>query len=212
MESITYGCNIGSNGLSRRIERTGTIWENATETAELGVGAACVLTTRTSDTLGSLTFTATPPITSGTIDLVWVDADDMNQHRWQMTVTSYTPETKVMVVTGGTGTILPAQDYAVTIGGVRKAMTFEIVGNTMKMIFLQSDPPTGSTSSRAIVDCLNSGGASICVFELNDNEPATWANNGPFANPLAGLTVASLSVASLSAVSPVVTIRIVYKA
>jgi hypothetical protein len=187
--SITLSGSIGSIVANGSVARTGTSQsgDQLSGASVLAAAQAGSLTTRTSDTAGVVTTTATPTITDADKACVaWAAGTRIN-----MTVTDVT--VNAITLTGGDGDVLPAGATAVTISKVRQ-VTRSIVGDNLTMLFAVADKNT-------IVAFYSAANALLLRKNLPAKETFLWALANPLwvpagvvggANPLAGVTVAYL--------------------
>jgi len=208
--TVTISANIGSVSRSKTISRTGSVFaDDVTPIA----GKSGTLTTRTDSDTGVITSNSHGLTTADKVDVGWVDGDSLNQARARMDITSY--DTNTITVDGGTGTVLPAQDTSVVVGK-RSAALFSANGENVNLVSLHTEPASGQTTSRAMVDFCTSAPVSIKSggFPLDDGEPFVWADNSPVSNPFGTSDIARIEVSSLCAATspPTVSIEVVYNA
>jgi len=165
--------------------------------AALTAAKAGTLTTRTDDDTGVITLTAGHGITDSDIVAVfWTGG-----FRTLMTVTAYDATT--VSIDGGSGTVLPADESAVTIA---KAVSIDtdFIGNLVARMAAKAD-------YRCAFDFLDGSGASLAQVEVATDGFWLWfAALG--TNPLAGDTVASVKAFSGTTVASTLNIGVEYAA
>lgn len=203
---VVLSINIGGVSRSQAMTRSGTAW---THDETLAAGKAGILSMRSGNTEGVITLGASHGVTTDDeVDVAWVGGGN-NECRRRMTVASVDGTT--ITVEDGAGDNLPAEESPLVVG-VRCSVIFAMSGSTLKMLSLFSTPPAGETSSRAMVDFMTSVPASVAAFDLNNNEPYAWTDQGPPDNPLGGSTVASIEMSSLTTKAPTVCVEMIYDA
>lgn len=148
---------------------------------------AGTLSTRTSDTAGTLTLDADHDLADGdVIDIHWVDADGLAQFAYGATVG--TVDGTSVPFTGAAGTILPAEDYAI-VADEQVALDIDFDAAKLVALFACCDRQWGicfRTSVPAVVD----------AQALLGREPYQWATGSPYANPLGSSVIASITISS----------------
>ena len=149
------------------------------------------LSTRTTDTTGTLTMEAAHGIeTADLIDVYW-DVGGVKGMRHDVVVGEVAVND--VPISGGSGDNLPAEDSAVT-AQVQQVVDTDFVGSKVVMAGC-------ACAHRSHVGFVDTGTTDPEV-ELTAGEPWFWADGGPTSNPFTGVTVdeARVTQASTSAV------------
>jgi hypothetical protein len=166
----------------------------------LPVAQAGSLTTRTSNTAGTLTMNSlSHGITTGsTIDIYWTGGQCRG-------ATVGTVAGNSVPFTGATGTVLPAAATAITaMNPVVKNLA--VVGNNLQGLALElknpNNAPTVATDVGTFSFQSSAPAELLCRIQDNYDNVYVWdaatANTGD-TNPLAGVTVATVNVSHASA-------------
>lgn len=143
------------------------------------------LTTRTSDTAGVATLSTGHGVTTGLVDLYW--SGGRRNH-----VTA-TVSTNQVTFSGGAGDVLPAEDDPITVAKRVAIDPMLIEGDDMSSLMACYVNGSSSTA-RAILDLMDSGGSSLLVYNLTQNQFQAWLLSSGDTNPLAGDSVAKATV------------------
>jgi hypothetical protein len=180
--------------------------EDVTVTAELVVMAQKVaayattlawgqLTTRTSASVGTLTYSATPPVTTGQV----VDLYFSGGIRYGVTIGTVTSTTAPF--SGGTGSDLPAVTTSYCLPRVPVVESFVFSQDTAAMIIFAAASNEASDSTtvsygtgRITVRLLTSGDAEIMRRTLEDGYSYRWTSGSGTTDPTAGSAVAKVSI------------------
>ena len=146
------------------------------------------LSTRTSDTAGTLTLSTGHGITDGnTIDVFWTDAEGVLKCAYGATVGVVSGND--IPFTGASGDALPVQDTAIT---TQKPTELDCDFDGDKAVLLVAMMKTAG-GHVAFVD---SGDAVLKAQTLQANEPFLWWKNGPFAAPITGNPVDAVLISN----------------
>jgi len=154
----------------------------------LGAAKSGALSTRTSDTAGTLTLGAGHGITdSQTIDIFWTDANGVLQCAYGATVGTVAGTS--VPFTGASGEVLPALDYAITTQ-VPTELDCDFDGDKAVLLVAMMKTHGGH------VTFVDSGDAVLKAQTLEANAPLLWWKNGPFAAPITGNPVDAVLVSN----------------
>lgn len=167
--NVSLSCTIAGVSISSTITRTG---EGAvSQEVTLAAGEAGSLTTRTSDSAGTITMDAATVIeTADEVDVFWASGK-----RYGVTVGTVSGTT--VPISGGAGDNLPVQDTALTIS-VRTSINMDFDGDQVKQMVI-------SSSGRASTEFLTSGSVSIKAVETPAGEFWLFADGQGETNPFA---------------------------
>ncbi len=198
--SVTTRDVVGIAGLSisgvitRSIEGSQKGWGPLT----LAVADAGSLTTRASDTAGTLTMTSESHGigTGDVIDIFWTDANGRAQAAYGCTVgtvsTTSVPFTGAAFDTDvNDATVLPAQDTAIT-ADVQTVIETIFDGDDLEFIILYST----REGHFEFEEAASSGGSTITSAKFVANEEWRWISNQGITNPLAGQPVNRIKVSN----------------
>jgi hypothetical protein len=211
MATLNFNASISGMPTGAHGTRTGFSQSNSVTPA---VGQSGILTTRTSASVGVITFAEAHGLTDADlIDVGWVDTG-VNKHRLRATITGY--DTLTITIATGSGDDLPTEDDAVIVG-TRESIPFAMTGDDLQLLSLFSKTATGETTCRAVVEFLTSAPANIAAFDLNDSDLFVFIDKTRMIvggsevdrNPLSGATVATIEVSSLSTTELTIHITIV---
>lgn len=160
----------------------------------LPAAQAGALTTRTSDSAGTITMTSGDHTieTADVIDIYWAGGV-----RYGAVVG--TVSTTAVPITGGSGDNLPAADTALTLVP-QFDFNVAIDGDNCKMLILQLESNITSDRDAAHVQFLDSGSAEIAEIDLIANVAKIYDIAGGDTNPFTGNPIVS-GKASCSSVS-----------
>lgn len=154
----------------------------------LAAADAGTLTTRTSDTAGTITLSAGHGIsTADVIDIYWTDANGVLQVAYGATVGTVGTDNTVPF-TGASGTALPAQDYSVTVDE-EVEINADFDGDDASAVVLHSD-------RKYHYRFQDSGDADLAVGKRNAGEPFMYFENISPSNPLTGNAVDAVIVSN----------------
>ncbi len=164
----------------------------------LAAADAGSLTTRASDTAGTLTMTSEDHgiSTGDVIDIFWTDANSRAQCAYGCTVgtvsTTSVPFTGASFDTGtNDASVLPAQDTSVTAD--EQTEIIEVFdGDNLEFIILHST----RKGHFEFEEAASSGGSTICSGKLTANEAWRWISDQGITNPLTGQPVQKIKVSN----------------
>lgn len=186
--NVNVAVSIGGVAVQGSVARSaeGQIGQEVT----LAVAQAGTLSTRTSDTAGTLTLSADHGITDAdVIDIFWTDDDGNLQCAYGATVGTVSGTS--VPFTGASGTVLPAEDSTITACVVTE-INVDFDGDDAKLVFLKS-------TRQGHANFVDSGDASLEAITLDvAAEPWFWID-GLCANPLTGNPVDALIVSNADA-------------
>lgn len=194
--NVTYATSVSGGGMSiqpQAIIRSGSGLIALDET--LAASQAGSLTTRTSDTAGTITMTeADHTIATGnTIDVYWSGGV-----RYGVTVG--TVSTTSVPISGGSGDVLPAAATAVTVV-VQASANLTIDGDNTKIISIELSSTTKSLRTAGHIQLVDSSAAEVTELDLVTNVPQTWDIEGGSANPFTGNIIAAAKLSQAAAAS-----------
>lgn len=177
--SVQVNQTVTINGVAATAIRTITGEGGVVANPSPVVGKTGTLTTRTSDTAGTLTMASGHGITTGSaIGLYWTNTDGTLGKAYIMTVGTVSGLT--VPFTGAAGDALPSQDTAIVAGPFNDAV-FNLVGNNMLGLLLCS----ASSSGYIIVA---DGSGNLLVAYVTPTNPYVWDSGSGITNPLASQT------------------------
>lgn len=182
--------NTSATIMGRAFSQSITVTGDNGGTSEPTVAAAKTgaLTTRTSDSVGTITGQASHGVVDADfIDLYW----DGGQRRHCLvgTVASLS-----IPITGGTGDVLPADETALTLM-VENEETHVFTGDDILGFGVSSPNYAGTVVFR------QSGGTEIFAVELAAGESYVWTEETGVTNPLAGGSIGMITFTHASAAS-----------
>lgn len=186
---------VGSVG---GISLQGTVSRSAegqiSQEVSLPAADAGTLTTRTSDTAGTLTMdSGSHDIETGdTIDIFWTDAQGNLKCAYGATVG--TVVTTSVPFTGASGDVLPVVDSDVT-ADVQVVIDTDFDGDDVEIVDLQS-------SRQGRFEFFDSTPTSLHQAKLEAGEPWLWFSGMGYTNPLTGNPVDELVVTNASDSNP----------
>lgn len=163
---------------------------DSTKAIDIAVPAAKegTLTTRSTDTTGTITLAADHGVTTGaTVDLYWAGG-------LRYGVTVGTVSGTAVPISGGAGTVLPAQDTAVTVGPTVLA-DFVVTGDNIVIMGMQAVAAAALTTHRCHIDFQDSVGSEVQV-ELATNVPRVIDVEGGDTNILAADSIINVLVST----------------
>jgi len=155
---------------------------SATITGEVGVkanpspliGQAGTLSTRTSDTAGTLTLETGHGVTTGSrIDLYWDGGTAYG-------ITVGTVSGNSVPFTGASGDVLPSATTVIIAGKCNEAV-FNVVGDNMEALLLS----TSTSSGYAVIA---DGSGNLHASYITPSTPYMWYSASGITNPIAGDT------------------------
>lgn len=176
LTSMTFNTTISSG--STTTIGTQTVEGESSVRANPTVAAAKTgtLTTRTTDTTGTLTMESGHGIITGQVfDLYWSGG------KCHTVTAGIVSGTSVPIASVGGGDVLPAAATAVT-AGIRNEAVFNVVGNNMKGLLLK----TGDYAGYII---LADGSSNHHVAYVTTTTPYHWNDQTGVTNPIAGDTL-----------------------
>lgn len=185
--TITHNASVGGLSIQSTIQRTASAALPSQEKS-LPAADAGSLTTRTTDTAGTITASSgSHSIETGdVIDIFWTDANGERQCARGATVGTVSGTS--IPFTGAGGTVLPAQDTAVTVDE-QTTLDLDFDGDKLQMIV------AGSTKDGHIT-FEDSGDAVLDSAVLKANEPYSFVKNTGQTNPLTGNPVDEIKVSN----------------
>jgi len=166
-------------------QATGGVPPQEKALAAAKVGA---LSTRTSDTAGTLTMVEGHGITDGqTIDIFWVDADGALKCAYGATVGEVA--TNSVPFTEAAGDVLPAETYAITAQVVTE-LDCDFDGDKAVLLVALMKTCGGH------VCFVDSEDAVLKALTLEANEPFVWWENCPFTAPITGNPVDAVVISN----------------
>lgn len=179
---ISNSFNLGGKAFprSRTISGEGILMREKDDMPAAKVGA---LTTRTDNDTGVLTMvTGHGIITADKVDVFWANPDGTRGCRYNMDATV---AGDAVSIDGGAGDNLPADETDVT-AMVPLSEAFAIVGNDIKAYAVWSE-------AIGVIKFFSSAPALLAAVVLDaTNQSFTWDEKNKYANPLAGVTVATV--------------------
>lgn len=200
MPTGTISENAGLAGLTIQstIQRTGT--GGIGHDPSLPAAKAGALSTRTSDTAGTLTLGAGHGITDGqVVNIFWTDVNGESHCAYGATVGTVAGND--VPFTGAAGDVLPAEGCAITVSVVVLIDT-DVDGDLLKMIAAGSTLLTHMTFKRE-------AGTVILPVLLLANEGWKWVKGQGIANPLTGDPVGKIAVSNGS-VAAIAAFKVAY--
>ncbi|MBN2445637.1 MAG: hypothetical protein JXO22_02855 [Phycisphaerae bacterium] len=185
--SVIINADIGGAGFYSQINRTASGAINHSVT--LAASQAGTLTTRTSDTEGTLTLGADHGIeTADVIDLYW------DGGRRYGVVVGTVAGTSVPI-SGGAGDVLPAQDTA-CVAAPRTELDTDFNADLASVM-------AAMIADRGRVEFHDSGGLELGI-DMAASEMWLWIDGSTAANPLAGDTVDKVYISHASSTATAV--------
>lgn len=180
MPTATYGVSlsIGGSNIQKSVQRTAD-HPNPYEVS-LPVAEAGSLTTRSTDTAGTITMdSGGHGITDAeVIDIYWDGGVAYGATVGTVSGTS-------VPFTGASGDVLPSASTAVTVAE-QVIINTTIDGDTVSIIGIVAEFPTSSSSDQAHVDFQDSGDATIEEIDLTANVPVVHDIDGGATNVFTG--------------------------
>ena len=191
--NITYGVSVSGGGISMQsaIVRTGSAPIGLSET--LPAAKTGTLTTRTDNTDGELTMSASHGITTGaTIDIYWSGGS-----RYGVTVG--TVATNAVPISGGAGDNLPIATTAIT-ATLRTTANLYIDGDNVKLIAFELQTNDKSLRTAGRITFFDVEDDAIAQLDLVANTPQVFDFEGGATNILTGdpITYLAMSTAGSS--------------
>lgn len=182
MPISTVNITVSVGGVTVQGQAPRTAEGQISQTVELPAADSGTLSTRTSDTAGTLTLGSGHGVSTGdTIDIFWV-ASGVLKCAYGATVGTVVGTS--VPFTGASGDVLPAVDSAVTADVVVE-INVDFDGDDAKIVILQSN-------RQGHFDFQDSGDASLEQDKLEANEPWFYVSDLGYTNPLAGNPVDAL--------------------
>jgi hypothetical protein len=202
MATVTHAQSISGGGVTIQplaVTRTnsGAIGlEEAVSAAKVGA-----LTTRTSDTVGTLTMAASHGITTGQIiDIYWAGGV-------QYSVTVGTVATNEVPISLGDGDVLPADETAIT-AVVQKSVNLAIDGDETDILAIIFETTDTSLRTAAHIQFRDAANDEIAEIDFVTNVPQVWDIAGGSANPFTGDPITNLKVSQANS-STAATLKII---
>ena len=183
--TITQTATVGGLSISSTTSRTAAAQMSLEDS--LPVADAGTLSTRASDTAGTLTMTSGAHVitTADVITIFWADDGSGNAGCSYNAVVGTVSGTSVPF-TLAEGTVLPPVDTVIT-ADEQVSQNLDFDGDNIKMIVL-------SSTKHAHALFLETGSTTIIAVELTANEPWVWVYGQGIANPLAGNPVDTIEI------------------
>ncbi len=195
MPTINYATSISGGGVSIQtlpVSRTNSgpiALEDSLPAAKTGT-----LTTRTDNTDGELTMSASHGITTAAvIDLYWTGGV-----RYGVVVG--TVATNAVPISGGAGDNLPADETPIT-AVVQKSINLSIDGDNTDIIAVVVETVDKTIRTAAHVHFRDASNDSIAEIDLVTNVPQVWDIEGGSANPFTGDPITNLKASQANATS-----------
>ena len=184
--SINITGSIGGITIQGTVSRTAE--GQISQEVSLAAADAGTLTTRTSDTAGTLTMdSASHGISTGDeIDIFWTDSD--GDAKCAYGATAGTVSGTSVPFTGASGDALPVVDSEVTADVVTE-VDVDFDGDNLEEILLQS-------TRKGHFDFVDSTPTSLHQAKLAASEPWLWFSSMGYDNPLAGNPVDKLKLSN----------------
>lgn len=195
MATVTHAQSITGGGVTIQplpIARTnsGAIGLEDTLTA----AKTGTLTTRTSDTVGTLTMDTGHGITTGQIiDIYWTGGV-------QYTVTVGTVSVDSVPFSLGSGDVLPIATTAIT-AVVQKAINLSIDGDETDILAVILETVDKSLRTAGHIQFRDVSNAEVAEIDLVTNVPQVWDIAGGSANPFTGNVITNLKASQGSSTS-----------
>ena len=201
MATVTYNVSLSGSGVSiaNPVTRTGDslkVWEVSLPVAEAGS-----LTTRASDTAGTITMTdgGHGIATGEVVDIYWSGGVAYGATVGTVSGTS-------VPFTGASGDVLPIATTAVTVAE-QVSINSTIDGDNIVIIGFELSLTSGSTD-KAHLDMQDSGAATIEEIDLTANTPVVHDITGGATNVFTG-NVITTTLASQGGTTAAATLKIV---
>jgi hypothetical protein len=201
--TFAYGVSLSGGGMSisQSISRTGD-HPNTYEIA-LPVGKAGTLTTRVSDTEGTVTATAHGFIVNDVVMLFWSGG-----RRYHITVDTV-PDANSFTfnnIPASGGDILPAVSTAL-VATKEVTINTAIDGDAIQILGIVAEVTNPAATPKALIDMQDSGAASIEVIDLTANTPKVYDIVGGAANIFTG-NVITVSKAANGSATDAMTLKV----
>lgn len=181
MAQASYGVSlqIGSLSINKSVTRTGDHENNYS--VSLPAAETGVLTTRTSDSVGTITMDDAGHTiqTADVIDLFWTGGGV----RYGVTVGTVSGTS--VPITGGSGDVLPASSTALAVDE-QVVVNTVIDGDNIQIIGLMLENPDATSTALGHVDMQDSGPATIEEIDLTSNVPRVYDIVGGDTNVFTG--------------------------
>lgn len=180
MPTATYGASLSVGGVSINKSIIRTADHPNTYEVSLPAAEAGTLSTRTSDTVGTITMSSGGHTiqTADTIDIFWSGGV-----RYGVTVGTVSGTSVPFSL--GAGDNLPAQSTAVTVDE-QVTVNTQIDGDAIAIIGIVMENPDSAATSNGHIDMRDAGGATIEEIDLTANVPQIWDITGGAANVFTG--------------------------
>lgn len=188
MATVTHAQSVSGGGVTIQplaITRTNSGAIGLEDT--LSVAKTGALTTRTSDTVGTLTMAASHGITTGqTIDLYWSGGV-----RYGVTVG--TVATNSVPISAGAGDNLPTAATVIT-AVVQQSVNLAIDGDETDILAIIFETTDTSLRTAAHIQFRDAAADEIAEIDFVTNVPQVWDIAGGSANPFTGDPITNLKV------------------
>jgi len=188
MATVTHAQSVSGGGVTIQplaITRTNSGAIGLEDT--LSAAKTGALTTRTSDTVGTLTMAASHGITTGQIiDIYWSGGV-------QYSVTVGTVATNEVPISLGDGDVLPADETAIT-AVVQKSINLAIDGDETDIIAIIVETVDKTIRTAAHIQFRDAAADEIAEIDFVTNVPQVWDIAGGSANPFTGDPITNLKV------------------
>lgn len=189
--TVTIIFSAGGLTIQGTVTRTG---EGGIPPLEIALPRAMVgtLSTRTSDTAGTLTLEASHGIVDADeIDIGWVDANGVFQAAYGATVGTVAGND--VPFTAASGTVLPAEDYAIT-AQVRSVHNCDFDNDDAELLTFMS-----TRVGHVVFE--DSGDAVLKAQKLLASEPCLYWKDGFMTIPITGNAVDQIQLTNLDGVN-----------
>ena len=188
----TLNLSIGVSGLGGSITRNTPRTADGGGTNEIGVavGEAGSLTTRSTDTTGTITMSdAGHGITTGqNVDVFWSGGV-------QYDVTVGTVSGTSVPISGGSGDVLPSSSTAVVVSP-RVTFNCAIDGDELSLLSMQQFFADQTITTKTHIQFLDSGSAEIAEIDVDALTPRVYDITGGDSNPFTGNPITSAVVSN----------------
>ena len=194
MPQITHSLSVAGGGISiqsAQVVREGSGVIGLQET--LALGQAGTLTTRTSDTAGTITASDAGHgiATADKVDVHWTDSG-VPKVAYDCTVGTVAGTS--IPFTGASGDVLPIATSAIVVTK-HLSVNLSIDGDETKLIAIVVETADITRRDAVHIQFLDSGSAEIAELDLVTNIPQVWDIEGGASNPFTGnpITVAKIT-------------------
>jgi len=188
----TLNNSVSVSGLGSSITRSTprTTDGGGSNEVVVAVGAAGSLTTRTTDTTGTVTMTSgSHGITTGqNVNIFWSGGV-------QYDVTVGTVSGTAVPFSGGSGDVMPIATTAVVVSP-RLTFNCSVDGDSLSLLAMQQFFADQTVSTKSHIQFLDSGSAAIAEIDLDALTPKVYDIAGGDSNPFTGNPITSAIVSN----------------